>query len=76
MYEIDLFPIILDQPYSRIKIFVGRDNYELFLISAINKDGMIYSAYIRNTKYNLPMNDALFQFFPEKHKGIEVVDLR
>lgn len=76
MYEIDLFPMTLDQPYSRIKLFVNRESKELFLIKAVAKDGMAYSAYIRNTKYDLPMNDGLFQFQPEKHKGIEVVDLR
>jgi outer membrane lipoprotein-sorting protein len=76
MYEIDLFPNSLDQPYSRIKIYVGRDNLELFKVQAVAKDGMVYSAYIRNTKYDQPMNDAIFQFSPEKHKGIEIVDLR
>jgi outer membrane lipoprotein carrier protein len=76
MYEIDLFPMTLDQPYSRIKVFVSKDNYELFLVKAISKEGINYSAYIRNTKYNAPLNDNLFTFQPEKHKGIEVVDLR
>jgi len=76
MYEIDLFPITLDQPYSRIKIFVARQSYELFLVKAISKDGINYSAFIRNTKYNVPLNDEMFRFQPEKHKGIEVVDLR
>jgi outer membrane lipoprotein-sorting protein len=76
MYEIDLFPISLDQPYSRIKLFVNRENKELFLIKAVAKDGISYSVYIRNTKYDLSLDDNLFQFLPEKHKGIEVVDLR
>lgn len=76
MYEIDLFPMTLDQPYSRIKIYVGRETKELYLIKAIAKDGISYSAFIRNTKYDEALNDNLFQFTPEKHKGIEIVDLR
>jgi outer membrane lipoprotein carrier protein len=76
MYEIDLFPKTLEQPYSRIKIFIYRDTYDLFMVKAISKEGIDYSAYIRNTKYNTPMSDDLFRFQPAKHKGIEIVDLR
>jgi outer membrane lipoprotein carrier protein len=76
MYEIDLFPKTLDQPYSRIKVYVLRDTYDLFMVKAISKEGIDYIAYIRNTKYNVPMSDDIFRFKPEKHKGIEIVDLR
>jgi outer membrane lipoprotein-sorting protein len=76
MYEIDLFPKNLNQPYSRIKIFVNRDTYDLFMVKAVSKEGIDYSAYLRNTKYNVPMSDDIFIFQPEKHKGIEIVDMR
>jgi outer membrane lipoprotein carrier protein len=76
MYEIDLFPKSLDQPYSRIKIYIFRDTFDLFMVKAVSKEGIDYSAFIRNTKYNIPMSDGLFSFQPAKHKGIEIVDLR
>jgi outer membrane lipoprotein carrier protein len=76
MYEIDLFPRSLNQPYSRIKIFINRDTYDLYMVKAVSKDGIDYSAYLRNTKYNIPMSDDIFRFHPEKHKGIEIVDMR
>jgi outer membrane lipoprotein carrier protein len=76
MYEIDLFPIDLDQPYSRFKIFITRDSEEIYKVSAIGKDGVDYTATIKNTKYNLPLNDEIFTFHPEKYKGVEIIDMR
>jgi outer membrane lipoprotein carrier protein len=76
MYEIDLFPKELNQPYSRFKIFIRRDTDELYMVKAIGKDGVDYSAYLKDPKYNQPIGDEVFTFKPEKHKGIEVVDMR
>lgn len=76
MYEIDLFPKNLDQPYSRFKVLIKRDTEELYMIQAIGKDGIDYTAYLRDAVYNAPLKDDMFTFVPEKHKGIEVVDMR
>jgi outer membrane lipoprotein-sorting protein len=76
MYEIDLFPNDLNQPYSRFKLLVRRDTNDLYKITAVSKEGVNYTAYIKNTKYNEPLSDDLFTFKPEKHKGIQINDMR
>ena len=38
MYEIDLFPNNLEQPYSRFKIFIKRNSDDLFMLKAVGKD--------------------------------------
>jgi hypothetical protein len=76
MYSIDLFPINLQQPYSRFKVLIKKDTEELFFITAVGKDGIDYSASLFNTKYNENLKDELFIFRPENHKNIEIVDLR
>ncbi|MBA7541084.1 Outer-membrane lipoprotein carrier protein [subsurface metagenome] len=76
MHTIDLFPKNLQQPYSRFKVLIKKDTDELFLITAVGKDGIDYSASITNTKYNENLEDSIFKFYPEKYKGIEVIDLR
>jgi outer membrane lipoprotein-sorting protein len=76
MYEIDLFPINLEQPYSRFKIYVKRDSDELYMVKAIGKDGVDYTAYLKDLKYNEPISDDAFIFKPEKYKGVEIVDMR
>ncbi len=76
MYEIDLFPISLEQPYSRFKLYVKRDTYELSMVKAIGKDGVDYTANLKDTKYNEVIGDDVFIFKPEKYKGVEIIDLR
>jgi outer membrane lipoprotein-sorting protein len=76
MYEIDLFPNSLQQPYSRFKIYIKRDTEELFMLKAVGKDGIDYVAYLKNMKYNEELSNDYFEFDPSRHKGIEVIDLR
>ena len=76
MYEIDLFPNNLEQPYSRFKIFIKRDSDELYMLKAVGKDGIDYIAYLKNMKYNEELSEKEFEFDPSDYKGIEVVDLR
>ena len=76
MYQIDLFPKNLDQPYSRFKLFIHKDSEDLYKVIAVGKDGINYTANIKNSKYNEPLSDDLFTFKPEKHKGIQINDMR
>lgn len=76
MYEIDLFPNNLEQPYSRFKIFISRDTEELHMLKAVGKDGIDYTASLKNMKYNEELPDSEFEFDPSKYKGIEIIDLR
>jgi outer membrane lipoprotein carrier protein len=76
MYEIDLFPISLEQPYSRFKLYIKRDTYELYMVKAIGKDGVDYTANLKDTKYNEAIADDVFIFKPAKYKGVEIVDMR
>jgi outer membrane lipoprotein-sorting protein len=76
MYEIDLFPNNLEQPYSRFKLFIKRDTDEIYMLRAVGKDGIDYIAYLRNTKYNEIIPDSKFEFDPTQHKNIEIVDMR
>ena len=76
MYEIDLFPNNLEQPYSRFKLFIHRDSDAIYQISAIGKNGVDYKAIIRNPRYNETVSDSQFTFDPKKHPGTEIIDLR
>lgn len=75
-YEIDLFPNNLEQAYSRFKILVLRDSDEIYMIKAVGKDGVDYSAHFRNYIYNENLSSDYFTFDVSKHKGVEVIDLR
>jgi outer membrane lipoprotein-sorting protein len=76
MHEIDLFPKNLNQPYSRIKIFITKDTEQLAIISSIGKDGIDYSVFLTNFLLNKEVDDIFFTFDPAKHKKVEVIDMR
>ncbi len=75
MYEIDLYPKNLNQPYSRFKIFVKK-NYDIHMVTAFSKEGVDYSIIINTIDFTEPMDDSIFNFNPSKIKGIEIIDMR
>jgi outer membrane lipoprotein carrier protein len=75
-YEIDLYPKNLNQPYSRIKLFIGVKTDMPEVISTIGKEGIDYNVYLKNFVIDNPITDAVFTFDPLKHKKVEVVDMR
>jgi outer membrane lipoprotein-sorting protein len=75
-HEIDLFPRNLDQPYSRIKIFINVQSDLPEIISSIGKDGIDYIVYLKNTILGKDVDNAAFSFDPAKYRKVEIVDMR
>ncbi|MCL2073296.1 MAG: outer membrane lipoprotein carrier protein LolA [Marinilabiliaceae bacterium] len=73
---IDLFPEKRDKPYSRIKIYVYRDNLQFAKISQMGRDGNNYLVDIKKMEVNVPADDAMFRFDTKKHPEVEVIDIR
>jgi outer membrane lipoprotein-sorting protein len=75
-HEIDLFPNNLNQPYSRIKIFVSLQSELPEIISSIGKDGIDYTVYLKNFQLDKEVSDAIFTFDAARYKKVEVIDMR
>jgi outer membrane lipoprotein carrier protein len=75
-HEIDLFPKNLNQPYSRIKLFVSQKAEMPEIITSVGKDGIDYSVFLRNfiTDHEIP--DANFTFDLSKNKKVDIIDMR
>jgi outer membrane lipoprotein-sorting protein len=73
---VDLFPEKRDQPYSRIKVFVYRDNLQFARLSQIGRDGNNFIIDIKKMEINVPADDTMFKFDTKKYQGIEVIDMR
>jgi len=76
MHEIDLFPKNLDQPYSRIKVYIEKNTEQLSIISSIGKDGIDYSVFLKNFITDKAFADDTFTFLPAKNKEVTVIDMR
>jgi outer membrane lipoprotein-sorting protein len=75
-HEIDLFPKNLNQPYSRIKIYVNMQSDLPVTIGSIGKDGIDYTVNLKDLVLDRDLADTAFTFDPAKFKKVEVVDMR
>lgn len=76
LHEVDFFPRDLNLPYSSVKLQFDANTLEPYLIRYQGKDGNNYIIQIKNFKSNVPLRDDRFKFDVEKHKGVEVIDMR
>jgi len=76
LHEVDFFPRDLNLPYSSVKLQFDANTLEPYLIRYQGKDGNNYIIQIKNFKSNVPFRDDRFKFDVEKHKGVEVIDMR
>jgi outer membrane lipoprotein carrier protein len=75
-HEIDLFPKNLNQPYSRVKVFISLQSELPEIITSVGKDGVDYTVYLKNLVLDRDVNPSTFTFDPVKFKKVEVVDMR
>jgi outer membrane lipoprotein-sorting protein len=76
LYEIHLFPNNLNQPYSRIKVYIAVKDALLYLVRSIGKNGIDYSIQLHDYITNRDFDDALFTFDPARFRNVEIVDMR
>ena len=76
VHAIDLFPEKLEQDYSRIRLYLTRDNIRIHSAKVFAKDGSRYRIAINNMKTDQPMDDSTFVFNKKNHPDAEVIDMR
>ncbi|MGM0377328.1 MAG: LolA family protein [Bacteroidota bacterium] len=73
---VDLFPEDRDKSYSRIKLYVNKDNHHISKIAQLGKDGNNYIINIKDMKTNVPCESSMFIFDKDEHPDVEVIDMR
>lgn len=75
LYEVELYPEDISEPYSIIKIVFKKQNLEPVSIKYQGKDGINYIIEIKDFKANQNLKNDEFTFIPAEHKGIVIVDM-
>jgi len=75
-YEIDLYPIDLKSKYSRIRMEINKNNFQIISIKVFAKDGMQYFLEFSNFSTNTEIADTEFVFDTKKYPNAEVNDMR
>lgn len=73
---VDLFPEDRDKSYSRIKLYVNKDNHHIAKIAQLGKDGNNYIINIKDMKTNVSCESSMFIFDKDEHPDVEVIDMR
>lgn len=76
IYELELYPIDLKTPYSKLNLKFDKKTLEPVQIKYQGKDGNNYIIKVKVFRSNVPVRDERFTFEPKKHKGIEIIDIR
>ena len=76
IYELELFPIDLKTPYSKLTLSFDKKTLEPVQIKYQGKDGNNYIINVKVFRSNVLVRDERFSFDPKKHKGIEIIDMR
>ena len=76
IYELELYPIDLKTPYSKLNLTFDKKTLEPVQIKYQGKDGNNYIILVKVFRSNVIVRDERFTFEPKKHKGIEIIDMR
>ena len=73
---IDLYPEDIKSDHIRVRLIIGKAGLQLKSAEYRRKDGI--SMTIEIAEYNLKLKPeaSAFVFSPEKHKGVEIIDMR
>ncbi|MGM0408983.1 MAG: LolA family protein, partial [Bacteroidota bacterium] len=73
---VDLYPFDLELDYSRIRMEIDTDRYQLQSVTIFGKDGSHYSISFYNYQTNIELEDSYFTFDESEYPNIEIIDMR
>lgn len=73
--NIELAPL-QTRSFSKIKLRIDKVNKQISNIVVNDKNGNVYTYYIKSFTPNVKVSDTLFSFNAKAHPGVDVVDLR
>jgi outer membrane lipoprotein-sorting protein len=75
-FTIDLYPTDLKSDLVRIRLEVGKKDYQLINADYKKKDGQIMSLIVDEYNLKVKPDPTTFVFNGNKYKGVEIIDMR
>ncbi len=73
---VDLYPIDLEEEYTRIRLQINTSDYYLASATIFGKDGSTYTIAIVKYKTNSNFDDSYFTFNESQYPKVEIIDMR
>lgn len=75
-YIIDLYPEEIKSDLLRVRLSIEKPQLNLKSLEYKKRDGIIITLIVREYNLNVKPDQGFFIFQPEKHKDVEVIDMR
>ena len=75
-YLIDLYPEDINSDHIRIRLKIGKPDFDLKSLEYKYKNGVTVTLNVKEFDLKQKPDNSEFVFSPEKYKGVEVVDMR
>ncbi len=74
--KVDLYPKDLDENFSRIRVLVDKETFNLYMTKVFYKDGNRFTLKLNEFNTNKRFPDSIFSFDQTAHPDVEVIDMR
>lgn len=75
-YTVDLYPEDIKDDIIRIRLVIGKNQYDLRSAEYKRRDGITNTLYVKDFDLKQKPAPASFTFQKEKYKGVEIIDMR
>ena len=75
-YIIDLYPDEIKNELIRVRLIIEKPSLELASFEYKRRDGLTITLVVKDYNLRQTAEKDIFRFFPEKYKGVEVIDMR
>jgi outer membrane lipoprotein carrier protein len=75
-YQVDLFPLDIKSDILRIRLTIGKSQYNLISLEYKRRDGIIATIQVLDYNLKQAQTSDMFIFKAEKYKGAEIIDMR
>ena len=75
-YLIDLYPDEIKNELIRVRLIIEKPSLELASLEYKRRDGLTMTLVVKDYNLRQTPEKDMFRFFPEKYKGVEVIDMR
>lgn len=75
-HDIDLYPVNLEQPYSRFNVLIDTETMLLYQLRSVGKDAEDYIITLTKIDTGQSYEDTFFQFDESQYSEAEIIDMR
>jgi outer membrane lipoprotein-sorting protein len=73
---IDLFPVDKNKEFTKVRLYVDKNKFQILRAKTFNKDGNTYTLSMKNMKTDQNLTDDSFKFDAAKYPKVQINDMR